>query len=204
MDLRHTMMFRLLYKWFRECLYLARLALNVAIPYQRSHQRIDRLFLKFWHGVGAIALSLLLVFSLSAQSAHAENYNKMTLIESDFSNQVMTDTEFTDANLRNSDLSHSDFTGVSFFGANLQNVNFAGANLRYTTLDNARMVNVNLTDALLEGAFAFNTKFDGATIDGADFTDVLMSSRDQEKLCAIATGTNPATGRNTRDTLNCP
>lgn len=190
MDLRHTMMYKVLYTY--------------TLFYRRLGERVGNQFLKLRHGVGAIAFILLLVFSLSAQPARAENYNKMVLIESDFSNQVLTDTEFSDANLRNSDLSHSDFTGVSFFGANLQNVNFEGANLRYTTLDNARMVRANLTNAILEGAFAFNTKFDGATIDGADFTDVLMASRDQENLCAIATGTNSTTGRNTRDTLNCP
>lgn len=154
--------------------------------------------------MAAIALAVALTLSGLAAPAAAENYNKMNLIESDFSNQVLTDTEFSDANLRNSDLSHSDFTGVSFFGANLQKVNLEGAILRYTTLDNARMVKANLTNAVLEGAFAFNTNFEGAIIDGADFTDVLMSLREQDNLCAIATGTNPTTGRKTRETLNCP
>ncbi|GEM_PF-389069 len=194
------MIYSVLYKKFGECLHLIRLEPKLMTQLQRR----KTVLLKIRNGLGAIALMMLLVFTVSSLPAKAENYNKMTLIERDFSNQVMTDSEFSDANLRNSDLSHSDFTGVSFFGANLQNANLEGANLRYTTLDNARMVRTNLTNAMLEGAFAFNTNFQGATIDGADFTEVLMASRDQEQLCAIATGTNPTTGRNTRDTLDCP
>ncbi|MFN6098598.1 MAG: pentapeptide repeat-containing protein, partial [Dolichospermum sp.] len=42
-----------------------------------------------------------------------------------------------------------------------------------------------------------------AIIDGADFTDVLLRRDEQNKLCKVAKGTNPTTGRQTRDTLYC-
>ena len=71
------------------------------------------------------------------------------------------------------------------------------------TLDAARFINVNLTNAVLEGAFAANARFDGAVIDGADFTDVLLREDEQDKLCKVAKGTNPMTGRATRETLFC-
>jgi hypothetical protein len=43
----------------------------------------------------AILVGLWLIFTgITAQSAGAENYEKQTLIEADFSGQVLTDSEF--------------------------------------------------------------------------------------------------------------
>ncbi|WP_416212343.1 pentapeptide repeat-containing protein [Nostoc sp. DedQUE09] len=137
-------------------------------------------------------------------TALALEYNKEILVEADFSGRDLTDSSFTKANLRQSNFSHANLNGVSFFAANLESANLEGSDLRNTTLDSARLVRANLTNALLEGAFAANARFDGAIIDGADFTDVLLRSDEQKKLCKLAKGTNPITGRDTRDTLFCP
>ncbi|MBW4522672.1 MAG: pentapeptide repeat-containing protein [Scytolyngbya sp. HA4215-MV1] len=155
--------------------------------------------------------TLLLVFLVGivfsgaiANPAWAEDYNKEFLVGVDFSHRSLTDASFTKANLRNSNFSHADLRGVSFFGANLESANFESADLTNTTLDTARFTDANLTNAILEGAFAFNAKFDGALIDGADFTDAELRQDAQKLLCKTAKGTNPTTGRDTRDTLYCP
>lgn len=135
--------------------------------------------------------------------AAADNYTKEFLVNVDFSGKDLMDSTFTKANLREANLSNTKLQGVSFFGANLESANLEGADLRSATLDSARFVNANLKNAILEGAFAFNTKFNGATIDGADFTDVLLRQDMQDLLCERAQGTNPVTGRATRDSLEC-
>lgn len=148
---------------------------------------------------------LLVGFSLTSwlPTAQADVYNKEILLNADFSNRDLTDASFTKADLRGSDFSNSDLRGVSFFAANLEDVNLEGANLSVATLDSARFARANLTNANLEGAFAFNTEFRRAIIDGADFTDVDLRDDTLEILCAAAQGTNPVTGRETRDTLYC-
>lgn len=169
---------------------------------------------KVWQSLQALICSLhrMLVWSvvlagaialLSPTPAQALDYNRENLVDADFSGRDLTDSSFTKANLRNANLSHTQLQGVSFFAANLEDANLEAANLTNATLDSARLVEANLTNAILEGAFAFNARFEGAKIDGADFTDVLLREDMQDKLCAVARGTNPVTGRNTRDTLNC-
>jgi uncharacterized protein YjbI with pentapeptide repeats len=151
----------------------------------------------------AVVLIWMMMLGEFSSSALAEDFNKAFLIGEDFSGKVLIDSSFTKSNLRDANFSKADLRGVSFFGANLERANLEGANLSNSTLDAARLTNANLTNAILEGAFAFNAKFDGATIEGTDFTDVEVRPDALAVLCKSAVGTNPTTGRKTRETLYC-
>ncbi len=163
-----------------------------------------RPFRRLW----AWGLALLVVSSvwlgLKPAAAAAENYNRENLVMADFAGKDLTPDDFTKANMRQADLNHAIAAGVRFFATNLEAANLEGTDLRFAVLDSARLVNASLKDALLEGAFAMNADFRGADITGADFTDVLLRSDAQNLLCQTASGTNPITGQETRDTLMCP
>lgn len=158
-----------------------------------------------WSRIGLVLGLILLglIHGMAILPTQANNYEKQTLLNSDFSGQMLTDSEFDLANLQGSNFSGSDLRGVSLFGAKMQKTNFEGANLSYATLDKAQFNRANLKNAILEGAFAYNADFTDANIEGADFTDVLFRKDMLMKLCSVAVGTNPTTGRETRETLYC-
>ncbi|MFN9620033.1 MAG: pentapeptide repeat-containing protein [Synechococcaceae cyanobacterium] len=147
------------------------------------------------------ALGLLLVLPPAALAAM--DYAKQVLIGADFHGADLRGVTFNLTNLRDADLHDADLRGASLFGAKLQDANLSGADLRGATLDSAVLQGTDLRNARLDDAFAFNTRFLDVRVDGADFSGVPLRGDALKSLCAVATGTNPVSGRETRDTLGC-
>lgn len=147
-----------------------------------------------------LCLTLLLV---NTEPVFADVYVKAFLEGADFSGRSLLGYQFNESDLRNTSFVNVNAQGVSFFAANMKESNLTGANLSYSTLDNARLDRANLTNAIVEGSFAYGTSFNNVIIDGADFTDVDLRPPIREKLCQVAKGQNPVTGRMTRETLEC-
>jgi uncharacterized protein YjbI with pentapeptide repeats len=144
----------------------------------------------------SFSLACLLTLTLFVSPSWSLDYGKRNLIGHDFSGQDLRDSQFDHANLRDADFSGANLQGVRLFSANLANANFEGADLRAADLESSRLTGANFKNALLEGAFATNTLFNGANIEGADFTDVLLSLETEEKLCEIASCNKVSSRRN--------
>jgi uncharacterized protein YjbI with pentapeptide repeats len=133
----------------------------------------------------------------------AMDYAKQVLIGADFHGADLRGVTFSLTNLREANFAGADLRNATLFGAKLQDADFTGADLRDATLDSAVFEGTDLRNARLDDAFAFNTRFLNVRIDGADFTNVPLRGDALKRLCALATGTNPSSGRATRDTLGC-
>ncbi len=161
--------------------------------------RPSRLQRSLW---GLLLASVLLLGGLEPVAA-AMDYAKQVLIGADFRGADLRGVTFNLTNLRDADFHGADLRNASLFGAKLQDADMAEADLRDATLDSAVFDGTDLRNARLDDAFAFNTKFSNVQIEGADFTNVPLRGDALKTLCAIASGTNPSSGRATRDTLGC-
>jgi uncharacterized protein YjbI with pentapeptide repeats len=166
-----------------------------------------------WARLGVVLLSLLvpvvLPLVLAEQPALAitapelRSQRSLQDLQPDMHGRNLQQQEFLKASLEGFDLSDTDLRGAVFNTANLQNANLQGADLEDAVAFASRFDGADLRGAVLRNAMLMNSKFTAAVIEGADFTDAVLDLPQQKALCARASGTNPRTGVDTRDSLAC-
>ena len=152
----------------------------------------------------ALVISLLIETQPALAKRPPEIRNQEELnISQDMSDQDLSGLEFVKFDLRGINFSESKLVGTVFNNSKLNKADFHGANMQdalayASNFEEADLSDVNFTNALLMESTFINTN-----IDGADFTDAVISRIQQKQLCNIATGTNTITGIDTSYSLGC-
>ena len=148
-----------------------------------------------------IIFSFALIFPSGCYAAL--DYGKQSLLGADFSGSDLQSATFYLTDLQDANLSDCDLQNASLYGAKLKDTNLSNSNLREVTLDSAVLEGTDLTNTNLEDSFAYSTQFENVKIQGADFTNVYLPRDVVREFCKDASGINPFTNRETRETLEC-
>jgi uncharacterized protein YjbI with pentapeptide repeats len=125
-------------------------------------------------GVQLSGLKSLNSINLTSADLSGFNFNGSDPInECIFDDTILIASQFTDTIINNTSFIQADMRNAAFNVSTLTNVNFSKADLRYANFHGATLINVDLTDADLRYADLNDVTFDkNCNLDGAQFVNL--------------------------------
>ncbi len=139
----------------------------------------------------------------AASSAAIRAFDDVQLRTKDYAGQSLVQAEFSDARLEGASFEGADLRGAVFNGTVLKNANLRGVDFSDGIAYITDMSGADLSDGIFTSAMMLKSSFRNATVTGADFSYAMLDRDQAMRLCETASGINPVTGADTRESLGC-
>ena len=145
----------------------------------------------------------LLLHPITAGALYPSDPSSVDVLKEDYRGKDLQNTEYVKYDLSSQDLGEVNLQGAYMSVTTAKNSSFKGANMKDLIAYATRFDNADLSDADLTNGELMKSVFDGALIEGTDFTNANLDLSQRKALCSRASGTNSKTGVDTFDSLEC-
>ena len=145
----------------------------------------------------------LLINPISVNALYPSDPSSVDVLKEDYRGKDLQNTEYVKYDLSSQDLAEVNLQGAYMSVTTAKNSSFKGANMKDLIAYATRFDNADLSDADLTNGELMKSVFDGALIEGTDFTNANLDLSQRKALCSRASGTNSKTGIDTFDSLEC-
>jgi uncharacterized protein YjbI with pentapeptide repeats len=129
--------------------------------------------------------------------------SKSEHVGGDFTSENLIGAVFAEAELRGSDFHGADCRGAVFSRAIMAGVNFSGVDATNGFFDYALLRGADMSNSVMAGSNFVRADLGEVNATNADFTEAVIDRYQLLSLCENASGTNPYTKVDTRESLGC-
>ncbi len=168
------------------------------------------LVMRFLRPMLTMVLMAALVFNVqiapaqAGSSAAVRAYDNVDTSSKDFVGRDLRQAEFSDAHLDQVNFTKAQMQGVVFDNVTMTGSDFTDVNMSDGMAYRSDFSDATFNNTILTEAILLKSTFTGAIATNADFTDAALDRDQALELCKNASGTNPVTKADTRESLGCP